>query len=159
MTIELQLLGGLDFVGVDPALSMRARRRHPMMLLALVAAAAPRAISRDRVMAFLWPESDSARASNSLRQALHSLRRDLGEDLFLPETASGLQLDRAKLSVDLWTFRDAVARQEPADAVRLLGSGLCDRHQAKNEAGKNQNARTSDAGSRVASTHAHLRES
>ena len=88
-----------------------------MMLLALVAAAAPRAVTRDRIMAFLWPESDSARASNSLRQALHSLRRDLNEDLFLPEPAGGIQLDREKVTVDLWVFRDAVARRAPAEAV------------------------------------------
>lgn len=117
MTIDLQLLGGLDFAGPDPALSARARRRHPMMLLALVAAAAPRAVSRDKIMAFLWPESDSARASNSLRQALHSLRRDLDEDIFLPETSSGIQLDHDKVSVDLWTFRDAIARRAPAEVV------------------------------------------
>lgn len=116
-TIDLQLLGGLDFLGPAPALSVRARRRHPMMLLALVAAAAPRAISRDRIMAFLWPESDSTRASNSLRQALHSLRRDLDVDLFLPETAGGIQLDHEKVNVDLWVFRDAVAKRAPAEAV------------------------------------------
>lgn len=117
MTIHLQLLGGLDIVGPDPASSAPARRRHPMMLLALVAASAPRAVSRDRVMAFLWPESDPERASNSLRQALHGLRRSLGEELFLPETASGLQLDNKKVHVDLWAFREAVARRNAAEAV------------------------------------------
>lgn len=117
MTIDLQLLGGLDAVGPDPAVSGRARRRHPLLLLALVAAAAPRAISREKIMAFLWPESDSARASNSLRQALHSLRRDMGDDLFLPDTGGGLQLDRGKVSVDLLAFRDAIAGGAPAQAV------------------------------------------
>lgn len=117
MTINLQLLGGLDFVRPDSAVSVRARRRHPMMLLALVAATAPRAISRERIMAFLWPDSDTVRASNSLRQALHALRRDLGEDMFLPETAGGFRLDAGKVNVDLWGFRDAVARRAPAEAV------------------------------------------
>ncbi len=124
--IDLQLLGGLDFTGPDPALTLRARRRHPLMLLALVAAAAPRPIGRDRIMAFLWPESDSARASNSLRQALHCLRRDLGEGLFLPETASGMQLDSARLNVDLWVFRDALARQATAEAVAVYRGPFLD---------------------------------
>lgn len=115
--IELRLLGGLDLVGPDPSASVRARRRHPMMLLALVAAAAPRPVGRERIMAFLWPESDSDRASNSLRQALHCLRRELSEDLFLPETPSGIQLDGNHISVDLWTFRDASARKAYGDAV------------------------------------------
>jgi DNA-binding SARP family transcriptional activator len=115
--INLQLLGGLDVAGPDLSPEARARRRHPLMLLAVVAAAAPQAVSRERLMAFLWPESDSARASNSLRQALHSLRRDLGEDLFLPESPSGIQLDSSKLAVDLWTFRESIDRKNLADAV------------------------------------------
>lgn len=105
-----------------------------MMLLALVAAATPRAISRDRIMAFLWPESDSARASNSLRQALHSLRRDLGEDLFLPETAGGIQLDREKVNVDLWVFRDAVARRTPVEAVAAYRGPFLDGFQVSGAA-------------------------
>ena len=124
--IDLQLLGGLDFVGPDPSVSARSRRRHPMMLLALVAAAAPKAIGREKIMAFLWPESDSERASNSLRQALHCLRRELDEDLFLPESASGIRLDRTKVSVDLWVFREAIARHAPGDAVAVYRGPFLD---------------------------------
>lgn len=116
MTINLRLLGGLGVVGSDPGVAIRARR-HPMLVLALVAAAAPRAVSREKIMSFLWPESDSARASNSLRQALHALRRELGEDPFLPETAGGIQLDRGKVHVDLLAFRDAIAGDAPTEAV------------------------------------------
>lgn len=117
--IDLRLLGGLDIVQPRLPQTARSRRRHPMVLLALVAASAPQAVSRDRIMAFLWPESDAARASNSLRQALHSLRRDLGEDLFLPETSGGILLDRERITVDLWSFRDALARKEFGEAVAL----------------------------------------
>lgn len=117
MMINLQLLGGLDVAGPGLPADSRARRRHPLMVLALVAAAAPQPVSRERLMAFLWPESDAARASNSLRQTLHSLRRDLGEDVFLPETPCGIQLDSDKVAVDLWTFREAIERKRPADAV------------------------------------------
>jgi len=88
-----------------------------MVLLALLAAAAPQPVSRDRIMALLWPESDSDRASNSLRQALHALRRDLGDDLFLPDSTGGIRLDPDKLRVDLWTFRDAIARKAYDEAV------------------------------------------
>ena len=115
--IDLQLLGGLDVNRPDLSPNARARRRHPLVLLALVASAAPQAVSRDRIMAFLWPESDASRASNSLRQALHSLRRDLGDDVFLPETPGGIQLDPQVVRVDLWSFRDAIARREFGAAV------------------------------------------
>lgn len=115
--IDLQLLGGLDLASLDLPATARARRRHPMMLLAVVAAAAPQPVTRDRLMALLWPESDADRASNSLRQALHALRRDLGEDLFLPESTSGLRLDPDRLRVDLWSFREAVAHKSYEEAV------------------------------------------
>lgn len=125
MSVSLQLLGGLDFTGSEPSASARARRRHPLLLLALVAAAAPKPTSRERIMAFLWPESDAERASNSLRQALHSLRRALGEDLFLPDTSGGIRLNQS-LSVDLWVFRDALAGGAPADAVAVYRGPFLD---------------------------------
>lgn len=106
--IELQLLGGLcvDAAGLSP--NARVRRRHPLALLALIAAA-PTGISRDRVMAMLWPDSDTERASNSLRQTLYSLRRDLGDDVIIAEGTGRVELDRSNLAVDLWAFREALA--------------------------------------------------
>ncbi|HUF49394.1 MAG TPA: BTAD domain-containing putative transcriptional regulator [Longimicrobiales bacterium] len=127
--IELQLLGGLGIEGLGLSPNARARRRHPLALLALVAAAAPRAIGREKIMGFLWPESDSARANNSLRQTLFWLRRDLREDLFQPETASGIRLDSTKLVVDLWVFREAMRRRDPAAAVRVYGGAFLDSFQ------------------------------
>lgn len=124
--IDLRLLGGLDIAAPELSASARARRRHPMVLLALLAAAAPQPVSRDRIMALLWPESDSDRASNSLRQALHALRRDLGEELFLPDSAGGIRLDPDKLSVDLWAFRDAVARKSYGEAVAVHRGAFLD---------------------------------
>jgi DNA-binding SARP family transcriptional activator len=124
--IDLQLLGGLDIVGPDLSPNSRARRRHPMVLLAVVAASAPQPVSRDRLMALLWPESDTDRASNSLRQALHALRRELGDDLFLPEMTGGIRLDPDKVKVDLWTFRAAMARGDYEEAVAAHSGPLLD---------------------------------
>lgn len=123
--IELQLLGGLDIGGPHLPPSVRARR-HPMALMALVAAAAPQAISRDRIMAFLWPESDAERAGNSLRQTVFLLRRNLGDDLFRPDSANGLRLDASKLKVDLWEFREAIVRRAPDEAVALYRGPFLD---------------------------------
>jgi adenylate cyclase len=38
-------------------------------------------INRDVLLARFWPDSDAERARNSLRQALHYLRRSLGDDI------------------------------------------------------------------------------
>lgn len=51
-------------------------------LLVYLAAAQPRGWHRrDTVLALFWPELDQARARHALRQALHFLRRSLGEDV------------------------------------------------------------------------------
>jgi len=46
-------------------------------VLALLAAAGRRGVSRDKVTAYLWPESDTGHARNLLKQACYALRRDL----------------------------------------------------------------------------------
>jgi len=107
--IELHLLGGLTLEAPDLSPTSVVRRRHPQALLSILAASAPRAVGRERITALLWPASPPSRAANSLRQVLHRLRRDLGEEIFLPESAGGLQLDPARFTIDLWIFRDAVA--------------------------------------------------
>ena len=115
--IDLQLLGGLAVAGHDVSPDSTAPRRRGLALLALVAAAAPQPIARDKVLALLWPESDATRARNSLRQTIFALRRDLNEDLFLPESRSGLQLDAAHIRVDAWRFREAMLRDAPDEAI------------------------------------------
>jgi DNA-binding SARP family transcriptional activator len=117
--IELRLLGGLAVVGPDSLSDAPTpnRRRRSLALLALVAASAPRPVGREKLLGFLWPESDAERARNSLRQAIFSLRREFNEDNFLPESAGGVQLDPAHLRVDLWEFREALQRKAPAEAI------------------------------------------
>lgn len=123
--IRLQLLGGLGVIGPDPA-PEAANRKRSFALLALVAAAAPQAVAREKLLAYLWPESDSDKARNSLRQTLFALRRDLGEEIFLPETAGGLQLDPSRITVDLWELRDAIARGETRRTVEAWRGSFLD---------------------------------
>jgi DNA-binding SARP family transcriptional activator len=123
--IRLQLLGGLDVTAEGLAPDSRVHRRGPLALLALVAAASPQPIAREKVMALLWPESDTERASNSLRQTLFWLRRELHSDLFI-ENVGGIQLDRSRLSVDLWQFRDAMDRRSFDEAASVYGGPFLD---------------------------------
>ena len=74
----------------------------------------------------LWPESDTERASNSLRQVLLWLRRDLGEGIFLPDAAGGLLLDSRLVHSDLEQFNEAVAGGLPEAAVRLYRGPFLD---------------------------------
>src|SRR5262245_31321580 len=74
--LRLRTLGGLS-VDLVSASDGAATRRRPLALLALLAVAGSRGVSRDKIVAYLWPESDDERARNSLSQALTSLKREL----------------------------------------------------------------------------------
>ena len=72
--LRLKTLGGLSVErSPPPSLSTRPRRRL-LALLALMAGHDALGISRDKLLAYLWPESDTSRARSSLKQALSSLR-------------------------------------------------------------------------------------
>src|SRR6476469_9856850 len=92
--------------------------RRALALLALIAADGPAGANRDRVLAFLWPNSDAERAANSFRQILHGIRRDLGDETLIYE-GGRLRLNPSLFSVDLWEFQRAIrdGRLEDADSM------------------------------------------
>ena len=78
-------------------------------------------VSRDRLMALLWPESDTERARGSLRQTIHALRQQLQTpDLILGREE--LILNPADIQSDVQRFRDALDRGDPLGAVTLTGA-------------------------------------
>lgn len=117
--IRLQVFGGfrLELNG-DPLTDLRPR---VAALLALLAGHGPSGTSRDKLVAYLWPDSDAGHARNSLKQALFFLRRSLGRDAVIAGSAS-LRLDPNLIQVDLWEFEWAVeAGDLHAAAARYQG--------------------------------------
>lgn len=93
-----------------------ATHRKAMAILAILAAGG--AVSRDRVMALLWPDSNIDRARGSLKQAVHLLRRHLDAPTLLGGRAE-LSLDRSIIDTDVHQFRDAIAAGEWSRAVQI----------------------------------------
>ena len=58
-------------------------QKRRLGLLALLAAGDSRGLSRERIQAFLWPESDSMRSRHAMDQLIYATRRALGVDPFL----------------------------------------------------------------------------
>ena len=98
-----------------PPLSISPRRRL-LALLALIAGHDPRGISRDKLLAYLWPESDTSRARSSLKQALSSLRQSLGASL-IDSVGGVLRLNSGLIEVDLWQFEAALGRGDYGGAA------------------------------------------
>ena len=114
----LRLLGGASLDGPDGPVPGRAALRQRIALLALLAIEHPRPVSRDKLVADLWPESGTDEARHLLRDSLYILRSALGDDSVLA-TGDDLRLNPHCLTCDLWDFETALAREDPEAAVSV----------------------------------------
>jgi DNA-binding SARP family transcriptional activator/TolB-like protein len=113
--LHLKTFGGLS-VECDGTLGGAAQQRKTLGLLALLAAAGQHGLSRDKVIAALWPETDAEHGRGLLRQACYTLRRDLqSPELFLGSTQ--LRLNPAVISTDVASFAAALEQHDAASAV------------------------------------------
>lgn len=115
--LRLLTFGGLAIVRRDGSEPPRPRPQR-LAILAVLAAAGSRGVSRDRMSALFWPDADSDKARHSLRQALYALRQELGVEVVRSEAI--LSIDPAALTSDLADFRDAAAHQDFARAAALV---------------------------------------
>ena len=115
--LRLKTFGGLWLEGDEASLTGAAAQRRRLVLLAALAAAGQKGMSRDAVVGLLWPEVDEARARAALSQALYALKRDTGEDeLVLGHDV--LTLNGDILRSDVSEFEHAIAREDVEAAVR-----------------------------------------
>ena len=123
--LHLRILGGAAVLSSDGALTGAAGRRRALALLALVAAARDDGLARDRALALLWPELDSDRARNNLKQLVFSLRRALSPDVFA-STGPSLRLDPNVITVDVWAYEKSIAEGAMESAVARYGGPFLD---------------------------------
>jgi TolB-like protein/DNA-binding SARP family transcriptional activator/Flp pilus assembly protein TadD len=127
-TFHLRLLGSPSIAPVDGGgvpLSGRVAQRHRLALLALIAMAPGQRLSRDKLIAYLWPDSDSERGRNLLKVSSYVLRSALGESALLSE-GDDLRLNADVVRTDAAEFDAAVAREDHASAVALYKSPFLD---------------------------------
>lgn len=117
--LRLLTFGGLALEQRDGSSPPRVRPQR-LALLAVLAAAGERGVSRERMCGLLWADADEARARHALRQALYALRQELGADII--QTEPVLRLDRSLVSADVMEFRVAVSAEEWERAARLASA-------------------------------------
>jgi Tol biopolymer transport system component/DNA-binding SARP family transcriptional activator len=101
-----------------------ASQPRRLALLALLASSGEVGISRDRVLAMLWSESDEDRARKGLNQALYALRQDMGADEVFLGTRD-LRLNPDLVTSDLAVFTTAIkAGQLERAAAEYIGPFL-----------------------------------
>ena len=119
---RLETLGGLALTD-GPAGAVTTQRRR-LALLALLAVAGERGLTRDKLLAYLWPESPSDNARHALEQLLYELRRQLGDSALLGPDP--LRLNPETITSDVAQFRRAIASGAPAEAFELYRGPFLD---------------------------------
>ena len=108
--IRVRTLGGLSASRDDQPPSGAATQPRRLAVLALVARAGDRGITREHLLALLWPDADVEGGRRALSQALHALRTDLHDDLFIG--VQELRLNLAAATCDVLDFEAAMAAHD-----------------------------------------------
>ena len=120
----IKLLGGAVILAGDTPLGGPAAHRHRLALLAVLTAS-DRPVSRDKLIALLWPGSDEEQGRNSLKTAVHELRKVIGEDA-IRTIGDQLSLDLTLIRCDVSDFRISVAAHDAERAVSLYAGPFLD---------------------------------
>ena len=123
--LRLLTFGGLSLVDDGAPVTGAASQRSRLALLAVLASSGSAGISRDKLLALLWPESDEERARHALKQGVYALRRDLGNENAVVGTAA-LSLDPAVIPSDVREFDEALARGDDLTAAALYAGPFLD---------------------------------
>jgi DNA-binding SARP family transcriptional activator len=123
-SFRLTVLGGICVSSDEGLLVDGAVQRRHLALLAVLSVHWKTGISREKLAALLWPESDEPNSRNSLKQALHILRRELG-----PSVVSGttqLCIGLPSLTCDLVDFEERLTAKHLEDAVAVYAGAFID---------------------------------
>jgi len=123
--LTLELLGALSLRDETRPVPVAAQQKRPLGLLAILGLAGRKGLARDRIEAYLWPESSGARAQHALDQAVYAIRQALGSDLIL-STARELRLNPELVQVDVWEFEQAIRASQWTAAVGHYKGPLLD---------------------------------
>lgn len=114
----LRLLGGVHLEEDGKILSGRFAQKRRLAILALLATASRRTMSRDRIMGLIWPDRNEGRARRLLSMAVYEIRKELGEDVLVTR-GDEVVLDPERLPTDIGAFDAAVEAGDTEGAVQL----------------------------------------
>jgi len=102
-----------------------ASQPRRLALLAIIAAAGSRGVSRDRLIGLLWLDTDEEKARKGLNQALYALRHEIGSDDAIHGTRD-LVLAPELVKTDVAEFRSAFSAGDLERAVGVYEGQFLD---------------------------------
>ncbi|HEX6048618.1 MAG TPA: BTAD domain-containing putative transcriptional regulator, partial [Gemmatimonadaceae bacterium] len=122
--LRINALGGIALLRDGTPVTGDAVQPRRLALLAMLARAGSRGMTRERVLALLWPDTDEERARRTLSQAVYSLRRGMGDDAITGTTE--LRLDPSLVTSDVAEFAEAIREKDFVRAVALYAGPFLD---------------------------------
>lgn len=123
--LRLTTFGGVSLFRGDENLTGAVTQRRRLGILVLLAASGATGVSRDKVLAYLWPESDADSARHVLNQLLYAQRRQVGDQaLFLGRKT--LRLNPSVIWSDVDAFERALAESQFEVAAGLYRGPFLD---------------------------------
>jgi TolB-like protein/DNA-binding SARP family transcriptional activator/Flp pilus assembly protein TadD len=123
--VSLTLLGGPNLETERGMVGGRAARGHCVALLAVLAIAGPRPVTRDKLIGLLWPEHDTDRARHALSQTLYLVRGAIADNAVVP-VGDGLRLNPERVRSDVAEFEEALQAGDLRRVVELYRGPLLD---------------------------------
>ena len=103
----------------------RASQRSRLALLVLLAAARDNGLSRERIVAYLWPNTDPDKGRRLLSDSIYRINQALGADT-VSSAGDVVRLDPGRVTSDLNDFTDALASGDLERAVALSSGPFLD---------------------------------
>ncbi|MGH7693456.1 MAG: BTAD domain-containing putative transcriptional regulator, partial [Gemmatimonadaceae bacterium] len=100
-------------------------QRRRIALLALLVVRQPAGVSRDKLIAYLWPDADSDRGRHLLSDSIYRINQDLGSDTIIP-AGDELKLDCKAIGCDVLEFETALAVHNFEHAVDVYTGPFLD---------------------------------
>lgn len=126
--LELRTLGGLELLqeskGKVRAIPLQAKR---LALLAYLAATPRDGFRRrDAVLSLFWPELNQERARGALRQALHFIRKSVGDGAVTSRGEDEIGLDRSLITSDATRLEEALRAGDLERALAIYRGDFLD---------------------------------
>ncbi len=99
-------------------------QRRPLALLAMVAAAGASGVSREKVIAVLWPDADEEKGRHALAQSIYALRRACGADVVTGSAT--LRLDPDVITADVAELAKSLKDNDAARVAELYQGAFLD---------------------------------
>lgn len=120
--LRLETFGRVSLSG--PGVPELSQQRRRLALLVLLSDSGERGMTRDRLLALLWPERPTDAARRALDQTLYMLRRSLGAELLVG--VDPLRLNPTVCTSDLAEFEEAMSSDKLAAAAAIYRGPFMD---------------------------------